>query len=323
MDLTIRTFNDGADPCFDRVDHASPDAATAALAAPSTLVWVDALDPTEDEFAPLAAALNLDRLAVEDALTLHERPKSLRYGDIMFVTAYTVTEAGATSRISLFLFEKGLLTVRLGHGFDVDQVSDNISENRELLRFGPKSLELMLLDAVVDGYTARVTVIDELLDDVEAILFDSRASDRVSQLTFELHKQVGELRRIVLPMRDVVSSLLRRVSASPDLHELLPYAEDVNDHTMRAAEWTEGLRDSVESVRSTNLALVDNQVNTVMKKLTSWAAIIAVPTAITGYFGQNVPYPGYDQPWGFWLSAVLMVLLAGGLYTAFKRRGWL
>ncbi|BDH56995.1 magnesium transporter CorA family protein [Tsukamurella sp. PLM1] len=323
MDLTLRTFNDGAAPCFDRIDHAGIDTAAEALRAPSSMAWVDVLDPAEEEFAPLAAALKLDKLAVEDALTVHERPKSLRYGEILFVTAYTLTEAGDTSRISLFLFEHGLLTVRLGHGFDVDAVSENISENADLLRFGPKSLELMLLDAVVDGYTARVTAIDEQLDDVESILFDGRQSDRVSQVTFDLHKQVGALRRVVLPMRDVVGSLLRRISAAPDLHELLPYAEDVYDHTMRAADWTEGLRDSVESVRSTNLALVDNQLNTVMKKLTSWAAIIAVPTAITGYFGQNVPYPGYDQPWGFWLSALLMLVLAGGLYVAFKRRGWI
>lgn len=325
MDVTLRIWNDGAagEPCFDRTDHAGVAAAEEALAAPSGLVWVDVLDPAENEFAPLASALRLDPLAVEDALTVHERPKSLRYGEVLFVTAYTVTEDGATSRISMFLFAHGVVTVRLGAGFDVDAVAAGIADNADLLRFGPHALELMLLDAVVDGYTARVAAVDERLDDVESILFVGRASDRVSQITFELHKNVGELRRIVLPMRDVVGLLLRRVSASTDEHELLPYAEDVYDHTMRAADWTEGLRDAVESVRSTNLALVDNQLNTVMKKLTSWAAIIAVPTAITGYFGQNVPYPGFGREWGFWLSLVTMLALAGGLYAAFKRRGWL
>lgn len=325
MDVTIRTWNDGAagKPCFDRADHAAVTAAGHALATPSGLVWVDVLDPTEEEFAPLASALSLDALAVEDALTVHERPKSLRYGEVLFVTAYTVTVDGATSRISMFLFQHGVLTVRLGSGFDVDAVAEGIADNADLLRFGPHALELMLLDAVVDGYTERVTELDERVDDVESILFDDRASDRVSQVTFELHKSVGELRRVVLPMRDVVGSLLRRVSADPEERELLPYAEDVHDHTMRAADWTEGLRDAVESVRSTNLALVDNQLNTVMKKLTSWAAIIAVPTAITGYFGQNVPYPGFGQAWGFWISVVTMLVLAGGLYVAFKRRGWL
>ncbi len=325
MDVTIRTWNDGAagGPAFDRADHARVPDAERALAAPSGLTWVDVLDPTEEEFAPLASALRLDPLAVEDALTVRERPKSLRYGEVLFVTAYTVAEDGNTSRISIFLFTHGLLTVRLGDGFDLDAVADGIAENADLLRHGPHALELMLLDAVVDGYTAHVTALDEQVDDVESILFDNRASDRVSQLTFELHKGVGQLRRVVLPMRDVVGSLLRRVSATPEERELLPYAEDVYDHTMRAADWTESLRDAVESVRATNLALVDNQLDTVMKKLTSWAAIIAVPTAITGYFGQNLPYPGFGKEWGFWMSLLLMLAIAGGLYAVFKRRGWI
>ncbi|RDH11371.1 magnesium transporter CorA family protein [Tsukamurella pulmonis] len=325
MDVTIRTWNEAADGAarFDRAVHAGAEAVADALATSSGLAWVDVLDPTEAEFAPFAAALHLDPLAVEDALTVHERPKSLRYGEVLFVTAYTVTDDGTTNRLSVFLFECGVLTVRLGPGFDVDTVARSIAANAGLLRYGPHALELMLLDAIVDGYTSRVTAVDERLDDVEAILFDDRASDRVSQMTFALHKDVSELRRIVLPMRDVVGSLLRRVSATPEEHQLLPYAEDVYDHTMRAADWTDGLRDGVESVRSTNLALVDNRLNTVMKKLTSWAAIIAIPTAITGYFGQNVPYPGFAEEWGFWLSLVTMVLLAGGLFILFKRRGWI
>ncbi|WP_019203364.1 magnesium transporter CorA family protein [Tsukamurella sp. 1534] len=323
MDVTIRTWRDAAEPPFAQVDHAATAAATEALRAASGMTWVDVLDPTEEEFAPLAQAMELDPLAVEDTLTVRERPKSLRYGDTLFVTTDTVAEDGAMSRISLFVCGRGVLSVRLGTGFDTDEVAHQITDNVGLLHFGINALELMILDAVVDGYTARISAIDEQLDDLESILFDNRASDRVSQTTFTLHKQVGALRRIVLPMRDVAGALLRRVSADPEQHDLLPYAEDVYDHTMRAADWTESLRDGVESVRSTNLALVDNQLNTVMKKLTSWAAIIAVPTAITGYYGQNVPYPGFGAQWGFWLSLVTMIVMAGGLYAAFKRRGWL
>ena len=323
MELTIRTWNPGAKPCFDKQSHADPAAIEAALKASSGLAWVDVLDPTAEEFEPMAAALGLDSLAVEDTLTVHERPKSVHYGDMLFVTAYTLTEAGDTSRISLFLFECALLTVRLGNGLDLDALAHTATENESLLKFGPPALELILLDGVVDGYTARVTSIDERVDDLESILFDNRGDDQVAQETFALHKEVGQLRRIVMPMRDVAGSLLRRVSANPDQREMLPYAEDVYDHTMRAADWTDGLRDSVESVRSTNLALVDNQLNTVMKKLTGWAAIIAVPTAITGYFGQNVPYPGFGKEWGFWLSLLIMISLATGLYTAFKHRNWL
>ena len=92
---------------------------------------------------------------------------------------------------------------------------------------------------------------------------------------------------------------------------------------LRVSEWTESLRDMVTTVFDTNLSLQDARLNTVMKKLTSWAAIIAVPTAITGYFGQNVPYPGFGKEWGFVLSVVVMIVIAVTLYVSFKRRDWL
>ncbi|GAA1296729.1 hypothetical protein GCM10009634_52140 [Saccharothrix xinjiangensis] len=69
--------------------------------------------------------------------------------------------------------------------------------------------------------------------------------------------------------------------------------------------------------------LAHGRPNMIMKKVTGWAAIIALPTAVTGFYGQNVPYPGYDQPWGFWVSTAVMVLLSVGLYVSFKRRDWL
>ncbi|WIX87142.1 magnesium transporter CorA family protein [Amycolatopsis sp. DG1A-15b] len=99
--------------------------------------------------------------------------------------------------------------------------------------------------------------------------------------------------------------------------------QDVYDHVLRASEWTESLRDLVATIRDTQLNIQGNRLNTIMKQVTSWAAIIAVPTAITGFYGQNIPYPGLQQPWGFWTSTIAILALSGGLYTVFKRRGWL
>ena len=92
---------------------------------------------------------------------------------------------------------------------------------------------------------------------------------------------------------------------------------------LRAAEWTESLRDMVTTIFETNLSLQDARLNTVMKKLTGWAAIIAVPTAVTGWFGQNVPYPGFGQPWGVLFSAAVIVGVAVTLYGVFRRKGWI
>jgi magnesium transporter len=97
----------------------------------------------------------------------------------------------------------------------------------------------------------------------------------------------------------------------------------VYDHVLRATEWTESLRDLVSTILETNLTLQGNRLNEVMRNLTSWAAILAVTTAVTGFYGQNVPYPGFGQKWGFYTSISLLVGISGGLYLMFKRRGWL
>jgi len=112
-----------------------------------------------------------------------------------------------------------------------------------------------------------------------------------------------------------------------DLHvldqDMAPYYQDVYDHVLRATDWTESLRDLVTTILETNIAIQGNRMNLVMKKVTSWAAIIAVPTAITGFYGQNVPYPGFAAHWGFWFSTALIILLSGSLYWAFRRNDWI
>ena len=99
-------------------------------------------------------------------------------------------------------------------------------------------------------------------------------------------------------MREVVTAIQNRRLDAKISPELDPLYADLYDHVLRASEWTESLRDMVTTVFETNLSLQDARLNTVMKKLTGWAAIIAVPTAVTGFYGQNVPYPG-SRPRGF------------------------
>jgi magnesium transporter len=104
---------------------------------------------------------------------------------------------------------------------------------------------------------------------------------------------------------------------------MTPYYQDVYDHVLRASEWTESLRDMIATIRDIQLNLQGNRLNLIMKKVTGWAAIIAVPAAVTGFYGQNVPYPGFNEVWGFWASTVVMLLLSVGLYGLFKRRDWI
>ena len=124
-------------------------------------------------------------------------------------------------------------------------------------------------------------------------------------------------------MREVVNSMLHHRLDAATPRELDAAYLDLSDHVARVSEWTESLRDLVTSVFETNLSLQDARLNNVMKKLSAWAAIIAVPTAITGYFGQNVPYPGYAQWSGFVGSTICIVVIVIALYLNFRSRDWL
>jgi len=181
-----------------------------------------------------------------------------------------------------------------------------------------------LLDVVVDSHFTAVQLLDDGIEELEDGLFEDRAVSReIQRRTYGLRRDLVELRRVVLPMRELVNAVLRHRKDINAPSELDAWYDDLYDHVLRAAEWTESLRDMVSAIFETNLSLQDARLNTVMKQLTAWAAIIAVPTAVTGYFGQNVPYPGFAQPWGFWLSLGMIITIAGSLYVLFKRREWL
>lgn len=157
-------------------------------------------------------------------------------------------------------------------------------------------------------------------------MFDESARTReIQQRTYRLRKELVQLRRVVLPMREVVGAVMRgRAESQRDKSPVLDSLyTDLYDHVTRAAEWTESLRDMVVTVFETNLSLQDARLNTVMKKLTGWAAIIAVPTAVTGWFGQNVLFPGVGQLSGMIVSTIVIVTSASLLYILFRRRDWL
>lgn len=311
------------------------------------LVWVDICDPDSRHLRDLAEELTLDPMAVEDAVSHAERAKATRYASHTFITAYSVKTAErvdadgvggsaapqpfdvsksglAVSRVSAFVLRRGIVTVRRGHDFDMDAVVQRWDDNADLLKYGPGALVHGLLDEIVDGHFEAVQVLDDQIEGLEDELFDDKAVSKVvQQRTYRVRKDLVELRRVVLPMREVVNAVLRHRKDLDAPEELNSWYDDLYDHVLRASEWTESLRDLVTTVFETNLSLQDSRLNTVMKKLTAWAAIIAVPTAVTGYFGQNVPYPGFQQQWGYFLSVAVILAIALGLYTLFKRKDWL
>jgi magnesium transporter len=298
------------------------------LQQPDTVVWLDLCEPDQEDLVVVSQEFGLHPLAVEDAIQEHERPKLDRYQDHAFLTAYAVSLDPATGRLqkgelAAFITPRALITVRKDPTFDIQGVMERWDGSADLAVHGVGFLLWGLLDFVVDGHFATVQQLDEALEGLEDLLFDERPhSAEVQRRSFEVRKSLVVLRRLVLPMREVVNTLLRRDLGLVD-EAMGPYFQDVYDHVLRATEWTESLRDLVSTILETNLSIQGNRLNTITKKVTSWAAIIAVPTAVTGFYGMNVPYPGFAQHSGFVTSVVLLVALSASLYLLFKRLDWL
>jgi magnesium transporter len=298
------------------------------LADKSVTVWLDLRAPDQDDLAVVSEEFGLHPLAVEDALHPSQRPKLDRYPSHLFLTAYaTRLEAGtgelAASELAAFITGQALITVRKDDGLDIGAVLQRWDGSPELARCGVGFLLYGLLDYVVDTQFESAQGLDDFAEALEDQLFgNAPQSMQVQRRSFQLRKSLVLLRRVVIPMRDVVDDLMQ-----PGLHivrtELEPYYQDLNDHVLRAAEWTDSLRDLVNSILETNLVIQSNRLNVITKKVTGWAAIIAVPTLITGYFGMNVPYPGFSERAGFVASIATIVVAGLVLYLIFKRKDWL
>jgi magnesium transporter len=303
------------------------------LKEPGALVWLEVRSTQREEIDAIHEELGLHQLAVEDALQPHERPKLDRYASHLFLNCFALSldkESGqiAMAGVSAFVVPNALVTIS-DEDFPIDEVVARWDAEPELSRYGVGYLVHGLVDYVVDSHLDTAESLDGQLEALEDLLFDDRPTDREMQRrTFELRKSLVRMRRVVAPMRELVLGLMRHeprpgkvvVKIDPDLE---PYFQDIYDHTLRAADWLDSLRELVATVFETHLNARSNRLNVIMKQVTSWAAIFAVPTAITGFYGQNVPYPGFGHVAGFWTSTAIIVALSGLLYVVFKRKGWL
>lgn len=310
------------------VEGSDLDEVSDLLDDPDTIVWVDLCAPSVTQLHHLAAELSLHELAVEDALGPHQRPKVDHYDTHLFMACHAVeldAEAGVldSTEVDAFAGDRWLVTVRKDDRFSLAPVLHRWDRAGGRSTFGVSFMLYALLDVIVDGYFETVQRFDDYYEVVSDALFSETPMELGDQRQwFEMRRALVRLHRLVVPVREVVNGLMRRDRelVPPELH---PYYQDVYDHVLRVIESLEALRDLVATLVETNLGLRDYRQNQIMKKVTSWAAIIAVPTLITGFYGMNVPYPGEGETWGVWSSVALLVMAATLLFGLFRRRDWL
>jgi magnesium transporter len=311
-------------------------------AASDGFLWVGLKDPTEDEFARVREALSLHPLAVEDAVKGHQRPKLEIYERSVFVALRTLRYDDSTSQVEsgelmVFMGEAFVVTVRRGDIGGLADLRAHLEHRPNELAHGPASVLYAVMDQVVDGYLEIDREIAVDLEQMEESVFASEVAIRPqgapvpvalppemdAARIYLLKREVLEVRRAVVPLTEPASRLARRrVPFVPE--EARPFFRDVADHLMRISDHVESYDRLLTEILSAHMTRVFVQQNDDMRKISAWVAMAAVPTLIAGIYGMNFDHmPELHWTLGYPLALVLMAVIVGALYRAFKRSGWL
>jgi magnesium transporter len=286
-----------------------------------------------------AEFLQLDAFAVQDVVGLREAPKVDAVGDTVIVVSAAVSfdpvdAAVAVERVSVLATDRVLVVVADDRQLSVLAPLLDLCAGR-MRDDGIGAGLHIVLEALVDGYGQVVEAMEDATDALTSTLFDDKPMGKAEQLrAFRLRQAIATLRKVVSPMTAVTATLAGAAGRPTTEQDADPVAAlltpaiarrfaDVADHARHAADSTTGLREMLTSAFETNLALADVHLNTIMKKLSAWAAIIAVPTLITGFMGMNVPYPGFGQGQGFLVGLAVMIAAVVTLFVLFRRSDWL
>ncbi|MFD7923689.1 magnesium/cobalt transporter CorA [Streptomyces sp. NPDC059740] len=294
-----------------------------------TFLWLGVLEPTAEQFDEFSRVFGLHELAVEDALKAHQRPKLEVYDDSLFMVLKPVVydhdkDTITTEELMLFVGDSFVLTVRHGSHSPLGSVRDRMEHDREVLRQGPTAVLYAVCDAVVDHYIDVAAELQVDLEELEAEVFAPPGSGTgTAERIYGFKRQVMEFRRATGPLAEPMTRL--QGAGVPFVHEQSrPFFRDVSDHLSRANDSVEGLDRLLSDVLSAHLAQMGVRQNDDMRKISSWAALAAVPTLIAGIYGMNFQHmPELSWTYGYPAVLLLMAVLEWLLFRGFKRRGWL
>jgi magnesium transporter len=299
------------------------------LGADDARIWMDFEDPSEDDLANLAERFGLHALSLEDMRERDQRPKVEGYGSYYFVVVRPLRLDGdelEEGELHVLVGANFLVTVRFAPAFDLKSVLRRCDRSPEFTKEGVGFLLYVVLDEIVDDYLEILERFEESADDVEDDVFATedvaQEARAVQERLFRLKRNVVRFRRHVMPLRRVLDFLLEEPEIATPAAS--PYFRDVADHVFRTTELADNIRDLLTSLLEVRVAQVANRLNEVMKKLTSWAAIILVPTLVAGVYGMNFRHmPELSWRYGYPTAIGLMGLSSCALYLMFKKREWL
>jgi magnesium transporter len=289
-------------------------------------VWLGLKEPSDEELRRVGEMFDLHELALEDAADSHERPKIEEYDGSLFVVLRTTRYDDAKEEvefgeIDVFVGTGYVITVRHGEASELAPARRRLEERSELLRAGPAAVVWAIVDKVVDDYAPVVEGIDNDISEVEGEIFGAGA-DATERIYF-LKREVIEFHHAVAPLLAPLEGL--EYGARPQFpDELRKYFRDIHDHARRVDEQVMGQRELLTSILEANLALLGVQQNQIVRAISAWVAIVAVPTFLASIWGMNFDHmPELAQSWGYPAALGLMAVAVVALYVFFKRIEWL
>jgi magnesium transporter len=323
------------------------------------LLWVDVADPSDDDIAVLVHEFRVHQLAAEDLVERHQRPRLVQYPthgvlyakdcvlgpggldvrdlDVVFGDGWVVTlqrpgdgrpghpvptsasdDAAATDASSTpaATLRDPLSTDDLARRFERQRHDDGVTDEGFFLA--------VLLDLLVERYFDLTEIVEERFEGLEEAVFDAeRTGTDIERRLFRHRAVLLQLRKAVSPLREAVAALSRgEVSDFSEVAVL--HLRDVHDNLVRLVEIVESQRELLSGAIEANVAMISLRLNVLMKKLTSWGAILVAATLVTGVYGMNFRHmPELEWRFGYPLALGAIVVITGSLYVLFRRKDWL
>lgn len=297
------------------------------LAERDKFVWIGLHEPSEELLARFQDEFHLHDLAIEDALRAHQRPKIELYGDSIFVVLRTAQmnqghhiEFGETH---FFVGVNFIVSIRHGSSVSYTEVRSRCETMPDLLSKGQGFVLYAVMDFIVDRYFPVVHDLEMELEAVEDKIFKEKPSRQTTEQIYQLKRELLDVKRAVSPLIDICNRLMRFdiKCISP---ETQPYFRDIYDHAIRINEMVDNTRELLNTALEANFSLISISQNDTSKKFAGWAAIIAVPTMVAGFYGMNFKFmPELEWHYGYYAVIILTIAACSLLYYFFRRSGWL
>ena len=290
-------------------------------------VWIGLHEPSEEILNQVQLEFGLHDLAVEDAHNAHQRPKVELYGDTLFVVLRTAQmsqdhhiEFGETH---FFVGPNFIVTIRHGSSVSYANVRSRCESTPHLLSKGQGFALYAVMDFIVDQYFPVIHEMEQDLQLVEDKVFKEKPSRETTEHIYHLKRELLEVKRAISPLIDI-SNRLMRFDLKSISEETKPYFRDVYDHVIRINEVVDNTRELLNTALEANFSLISISQSDVSKKFAGWAAIIAVPTMIAGFYGMNFKFmPELDWHYGYPVVVTFTITACFLLYYFFRRSGWL